>query len=216
MKEKDYLPAMNLYVSCMEEIKLRQNTIIDILYKNKTTGFVKTDEEFICLQFRKILELIALANLVSNKDEYAKKYSNFANHYHAKHILRDLEKINPDFYPNPVKQLIDESTGLVREIVNIKEGYLTKDEFINIYDFCSGQMHADNPFNPSTESELYLGRFKSWNTLIIKLLNHHIIRLLDTGIFLAVLMNSKSDGKAHAYLFREIGPISDYNDLLNG
>jgi hypothetical protein len=195
---------LDKYVQCMEEIKLRTNLITSILKKQMTTGHKYPDTEFICLQFRKILELVALANLLSNNDEYQKKHANFANHYQAKHILRDIEKINPNFYPKPTYQIIDKITGKVIEVKDIKEGFLTKDEFSIVYDECSELMHAENPFStPKEVDKLYL-KFNIWLGRIIKLLNHHIVQLIDIKKQIWCLMKSDKEGKVGAWLFEKV------------
>lgn len=189
----------------MEQIKLRQESIGFILSKQKTTGYNYTDTEFICLQIRKILELIALANLVSNKKEYAEKHANFVNHYHAKHILRDIEKINPNFYPIPTRQIIDEKTKKFVEVKKIETGFLTKDEFIEIYDECSGLMHAENPFAAPKDLDAINSKFPIWLDKIIVLLNHHNLQLVDTDLMIWVLMHSIKDGRVQASLFKKLG-----------
>ena len=73
--------------------------------------------ETICLQFRKILEKIMLMSLVANKEAYAEQNAKFAKHYHAERIMRDLERINPDFYPVP---------NLLKSQALIKKSYRQK------------------------------------------------------------------------------------------
>lgn len=203
--EKEYTITMNRYAACMEQVKLRQTAISSILQKQRTTGYTYTDTEFICLQFRKILELIALANLVSNKDAYASSHANFANHYHAKHILRDIEKINPEFYPIPSRQIIDEKTKKVVEVKKIESGFLTKKEFISVYDECSELMHAENPFAEEKGIDKLYAKFEPWLNKIITLLNHHQIQLAETEFQIWVLMNASTDGKVHATIFQRKG-----------
>lgn len=204
-----YSDILNRYAGCMEQIKLRMNSILSIINKKVSTGYKYTDTEFVCLQFRKILELIALANLVSNKEQYAIMNKNFANHYHAKHILRDIEKINPNFYPIPTKQIVDEKTKKVKETINIEEGYLTKDEFVEIYDECSQLMHAENPFAEPKNLELLRSKFHSWYNKILILLNHHQLQLIDINLQIWVIMNSKDSGRVTTNLFKMTSKFDD-------
>lgn len=196
------------YVDCMEEIKQRSYTIKHILTKDKTTGYKYTDTEFICLQFRKMLELIALANLVSNKEEYAKKHTNFANHYHAKHIIRDIEKINPHFYPRPTKQVTDQITRKVVATEDIKKGYLTKEEFAIVYDECSQLMHAENPFAKPKDLDRLYNKFNSWLSKINTLHHHHHVQLIDPNLQIWCHMND-SVGKVDAWIFEKVYTPSD-------
>jgi len=205
--EKNYNEVLGRYTKCMEEIKLRTSSITFILNRQRSTGYKYTDAEFICLQFRKILELIALGNLVSNKDEYAKKHSNFANHYHAKHILKDIETLNPNFYPIPTVQILEPKTKKVIETRNVESGFLTKEEFAVVYDECSQLMHAENPFAPPKNIENLCVKFDDWLAKIICLLNHHQLQLIDTKLQIWVLMNAKDSGNVQATLFEMIGTV---------
>ncbi|MGF6601742.1 hypothetical protein P3T23_006493 [Paraburkholderia sp. GAS448] len=60
------------------------------------------------LQLRKGLEAIALSGIAPNQSAYAahrakaEKNQDFTKDYHAKRIVNDLGKNNPDFYPLPV------------------------------------------------------------------------------------------------------------------
>jgi hypothetical protein len=188
----------------MEEIKRRTHAITTIINKKYSTAYPATNIEFICLQLRKILELIALASIAANKEEYAKQYKKFADHWNAKRILQDIEKINPMFYPIPGKQIIDESTGKVVEVKKIENGYLTKEEFPEVYDKCSQLIHSSNPYGTQVNLEEYDTLVTEWNDKIIKLLNHHQIQLIDSQLQLWVLMQSKDDGKVHAFTFQRV------------
>jgi hypothetical protein len=63
------------YIRCMEEIKLRDQVIESHLTGERFTGQPMTNIEFICLQFRKIGELIMLSALCAHKTEYQKIHS---------------------------------------------------------------------------------------------------------------------------------------------
>ncbi len=152
MKDKETdISDIDLYANCMEVIKKRLDVIHKFTNKSKSTGFVITDVEFIALQFRKTLEQIALANLVANKREYASQNNKFKNHWNAKRILKDLERINNNFYPLPNKQIRDEASKSVIRIEDLTEGFLTKEDFIHVYDYCSKILHTENPYAVNTD-----------------------------------------------------------------
>ena len=54
------------------------------------------------LQIRKILELIAFASLVANKNVYTAVFSKVSKAWNAGDLLKELEQVNPDFYPVPI------------------------------------------------------------------------------------------------------------------
>jgi hypothetical protein len=192
------------YERCMREIRLRTNAIE---FQARCRPMYKaTTIEFACLQIRKILELIALGSLVANKEEYAKQREKFSRDGRAKRILEDIEKINPQFYPYPSKQVIDQKTNKVIEVVPITDGYLTREEFPEVYDACSKALHAANPYGDEIEYASLERSIPIWLSKITKLLNHHQIQLLDKNQQLWVIMKGKDD-KPHTYIFARVDPV---------
>ena len=59
--------------------------------------------------------------------------------------------------------------------------YLTKDEFIKLYDMCGDMAHVKNPFDaePSINYDTQISEALHWMTRIRNLLNAHSIRLMD-------------------------------------
>lgn len=188
----------------MEEIKRRTEVIRAFLEGRCNTLYKQTTAESICLQVRKILELIALASLVANKDEYAKNRANFAKDWHAKRILQSIEEINPSFYPSPSTQVIDKVTGKVLEVKAVKSGFLTRKDFENIYDRCGGLLHAQNPFAASKDIDNLMKVVPSWMEKIKTLLNHHQAQLVQEDLQFWVVMQSKMDGKVQVSLFQRV------------
>ena len=68
----------------MEEIKKRTEVVNGLLTGEFHTKYIQTTAESICLQIRKILELIAMASLVANRSEYTKYRKNFYRDWNAK------------------------------------------------------------------------------------------------------------------------------------
>ncbi|MCA8111094.1 hypothetical protein [Burkholderia cepacia] len=109
------------------------------------------------LQLRKALETLAFAAIAPNQSAYAKhrakveKNSDFTKDYHAKFIFNDLAKINQDFYPYPIlpgKNIAPEGSPNNHFHFDRKEsGYLTKAEFISVYDRLGKHLHARNPWS---------------------------------------------------------------------
>lgn len=191
------------YANCMEEIKLRTESIKDILNKNTNTTYKMTDIEFCCLQVRKILELIAMASIVAHKDVYREMHKKFYNHYKVRCIIKDLEVLHPDFYPVPSGQVLRD--GKVVEVIEIKEGFLTKEELIDVYEKCSSIIHVSNPYNRNTPNIADIEtRIGVWLDKIIKLLNHHQVRLYKSENQIWVLMNGEDDGRVHVFDMRKM------------
>jgi hypothetical protein len=190
-----------IYCNCMEEIKKRIMSINAIRSKKLSTLYSATNIEFICLQTRKILELIALSSISANKEEYARQYEKFASHWNAKRILSDIEKVNPSFYPVPTIQIFDKETGRPTSIKKVESGYLTKEEFPDVYDKCSEVLHSSNPYGIRIKYGEFEKLIPEWQSKIMRLLNFHVIQLIDSKLQLWVLMHTEKDRKVHAYLF---------------
>jgi hypothetical protein len=193
-----------VYAKCMNEIKRRTDAIFAILRGPHSTLYPMTNIEFVCLQIRKVLELIALASLASHKEEFAKQHQKFAEMWRAKKILEDLEKLNPNFYPVPTEQILDPKTGDVVATKQISKPYLTKEDFIAVYQKCSTMLHAENPFGPPKNLPEIETGIPIWTQKIINLLQHHQAQLLSGKHQLWVVMNGKSDGRVQVNLFERI------------
>jgi len=197
---KDISNDVQKYIFCMEEIKNRIFVISQFLEKKATTSQPITDVEFLCLQFRKVLEFIALSSLSANREKYEEIRSNFKTDWHAERIMKKIEEINPNFYPLPIKQIVDKEKGRVIKVEAITDGFLTREDFSNVYNKCSGFLHAYNPYDTKFQKlPIQMDNFKRWKDMIVKLLNHHQIHLIDEPRQLWVLMKSIDDGKVHVF-----------------
>ena len=190
----------NLY-----DIKKRTEVIVEHLSGIRNTKYLITEVEFLCLQFRKILELIALSSLVANKEEYSKQHEKFARHYNARLIIQDLERINPDFYPVSTKQIIKEVNGQrIFNLETVTDGFLTKDDFLTVYEKCGGLLHAENPYGHKRDIQKLRQEFPEWLNKIIKLLNHHNITLVDGETMIIGLMQGDKDDMPQVTEFKRV------------
>ena len=192
---------IDLYCRLMEEVKRRTSVIQGCLGGQINILYQATTIECAALQLRKILELIALASLVAHKDEYARQYPKFASNWHAERILRDIEKINKDFYPRPITEVLSVRPGIKTDLVDLEDGFLTKKDFISAYNSLGDILHARNPFTTPSDYGHFNNIVSDTIGKIIKLLNKHQIRLYKSPNFLLVHMKEKNDDRVHAYIF---------------
>lgn len=146
-KEKEKIK----YCGYIDQIRQRLTTIQLFTRGNASLselGREDYDAEFVALQLRKILELIAFSSLIANKKIYSKARKEFATDWNAKKILKYLEKVNPNFYPEPIYLANDNKNG-VKHFEYLKDGYLTKKEFVFLYNKCGKALHALKPFSGS-------------------------------------------------------------------
>ena len=195
-------PNIALYCDLMMEIRFRADSIVKLQkpIPEMIPDFVRV--ECLILQVRKILELIALGSMVLNKSKYMKAYEGFERHWHADRILKDIARVNPDFYPRPAKQTTTEIEGLNHHHLTFIEetdsSYLWKKDFGKVYEKCAGLLHAQNPFGTTRDYAYYERSVGNWMTKIEALLSIHVIRLVDDENFYLVHMKAQG-GKPHGY-----------------
>jgi len=174
----------------MNEIKLRDKVIEDHMTGTRSTGQPMTHVELICLQFRKIGELIMLSALCPHKAEYQRVHSSIEREWGANRIRKTLDSIHPDFYPVPFDRIVNLSTGEAKNR-RVTNGFLSKDECISLIGRCGGILHAFNPYNDDKvfkEVESVKSAFPEWQSKIRRLLKAHEIKLLGTSLQLWVYM----------------------------
>ena len=189
--------AIARYRDNMRQIKYRTAVIskcIDTYVAGgSVTGYRETDIELCYLQFRKILELI-MFSAVTAHSAFAIKLSKHLQdkEFSASKILRQIQRINPKYYPEPVKDL-GYPDG-IRKVDKISHGYLTESDFCTLYDkICGKYLHASrqNVYFGCIES--HFEKIMDYHKKTVRLLNHHWIHISDK-IALAVLMQTQSDG----------------------
>lgn len=191
------------YCDLMEEIKNRMKAVSEFSLFLDNTMFNATTVESMALQIRKTLELIAFSSLIANKRAYSKQYENFTKHWNAKHLLKDLERINPNFYPNPILEQAVNQSDLKSMIHDKKEEYLTKKRFELIYEKCGAILHAENPYGRKIDYSYYRENLPKWYNEIMGLLNSHQIRLLNDKIMYIIHMKEDGDDFVHYYQFEK-------------
>ena len=194
------------YINNMNEIKRRVNVLQYITSTEKFLGEDDRDYEVACINLRKILELISFSSLVANVAEYSKIHQKYATHWRAKTILTEIEKINPDFYPKPVTLKDVDSKG-IKHLVDIEDGFLTRDEFIALYDKCSEVLHSWNPFDPRPRVLHFGYSVSQWVQRIQRLLGMHYISFVsDKGVWV-INMSDPRDGKVHGFQTEEVEQV---------
>lgn len=203
---------LNLYLKNMQIIKWRIQSIEDIYMGRTHTSFQMTNTEFCVLQLRKILELIALSALVSNFDVYNEKLKHIEKMWNARLIIKDIERIHPNFYPHPID--IDPQNRF--QWLEKQEPYLSKEQFMSVYDKCGKYLH-ENTLNMSTP-DIDLAYENAWNNvheciqLIINLLNTHTIQLYDREEIFYIGMSGLGN-RPHGNIFTCIGTIEDFEQI---
>ena len=119
-------------------------------------------------------------------------------------MLGFLEKVNPTFYPIPLREPQQVSPGH-KHFDRIEDGYLTKDDFVLLYDKCAVVLHSRNPY--SVEDPTIDIRYKAeeWFARIKKLLSWHFVHLVDAPELWVIQV--PSEGAVHAFSAIADGPF---------
>ena len=89
---QDAMEGIKRYCDLLEELKLRIEAVQSIVKKEVPAvsfGHPCFVDEFIFVQIRKILEIIAFGSMASNIPLYRKEYHDYNRHWRAKKILED-------------------------------------------------------------------------------------------------------------------------------
>lgn len=192
------------YAGVMKEIKLRTQVIQLFLSGKREALYMPTTVETTGLQFRKVFELVAFASLAANRDEYSSAYSDFAKHWEASKLIKNLRRINPKFYPHPVVETPTSDPRALHQLKDRQDDYLTEDELVEAHGRCGVLMHATNPFGPEIQYEYYQKQFNDWLAKIINLLNNHQVHLVgDIGFY---LFHMKEEGHEGVRWYRFLPP----------
>jgi hypothetical protein len=133
------------YCACMDDVRRRLGVLNSLTTGRVTLSDQSADAEIACLQVRKILEQIAFASLAAGREDYAAARPQFMYEWRATQILDEIAKLHADFYP---KAVVPSPVGPNRWHFEFRtDGFLTKDDFVFLYDTTSDVLHAWNPFN---------------------------------------------------------------------
>ena len=173
------------YCSLMAQVKARSRLLKEVGESRVALFPLAARVEFVYLQFRKIIELIAMSSLVANAQTLSQFQSKLQKYWNAKELLKDMHTINPDFYPRPIIQQPSGVPGIRMRWLARSDDYLTKDRLMTLYDKCGSILHARNPFATEQDFSKLETAGPDWYLRIVNLLNSHTIRLVgDDHLYL--------------------------------
>lgn len=192
------LSPPNAYVAYMTELRERINRIDKIISGHSPMRNEAWDTEVVCLLLRKSLEHMVFASLIAQRDAYTNVFSDFMTHWNAKRLLKKLEQVHPDFYPKPVA-FPTVYPGPINHLLDVEDGYLTKDDFVTLYDVCSQVIHTRNPYQPGPWVIDTQRPLSEWANRLKRLLDVHYLRLAGVPGVWVVQMVHPNDGKVHVF-----------------
>lgn len=146
------MPSHQRYRAAMVEIKRRLRAIDRVLgAKKPRTLAAEFDNEFMWLQVRKIVELVAFGGMMADEARYAalraeaKDNPNYRRDWKGGQILKRLAEITPHYLPKPLGQMVHVQDGT--EHFEAGPELETLERFIAIYEHAGEHLHAPNPFD---------------------------------------------------------------------
>ncbi len=195
------------YADQMEAVKRRTEVVDAVISRQLDVVYMPAAVELVYLQLRKMLELIAMASLVANRAAMEQLYSpkRLGRYWNADDLLRDIGRINPDFYPRPIIEVPSQDPRVKSNLQDRVGDFLSKDDFRHLYNkVCGTLMHATNPFGKAIDYNGLIAGIPAWRTKVINLLNCHNIKLVNDENMYLVHMKEERDNKAHVYTFQRI------------
>jgi hypothetical protein len=188
---------IQIYCNCIERVRYHVG-VADTVFGGKiNTGYADLNAELIFLHFRKALEEIAFASLSANREKYSAARAGFATEWNARRMLGFVEKVNPVFYPIPIKPPREIAPGQ-KHFHRIEDGYLTQDDFVTLYDGSAEVLHCRNPYAPGDSTIHVKYTADEWSRRIKALLSWHFVQLVDVqGLWVIQVPN---DGPVRAFM----------------
>ena len=185
----------------MEQTKTDLIGAIEIM--ESTSIGTETRINTAAVQTRKILEDIADAALVSNKDTWNKPQEELKDLRSPRDIFRDIEKIHPTFFPTPV-EIREPSKG--KPFVTKTKGVLSKEMLLQIYRELNPLAHSRNPLDEPIDLKYYEKKLPVWLEEIVNTLATHQVTLLHhPDHFYIVKMKGDRDGSVQCTPFTKDG-----------
>lgn len=148
------------------------------------------------------MELIALGSLVAQKELFSKVYADFAKYWNAELLVKDIERLNPRFYPEPIVQQASKKPGVFMDWVPRKDDFLTRDDFLKLYKKCGAIMHSGNPYGSQVDLGYYEKMVGFWRNRIVYFLSAHLIRLVGEERLYLVQMGASDEAPTHLIFAR--------------
>jgi hypothetical protein len=183
--------AMHLYISVLEEVKLRIDCI-NVALNGQTNLPERGALEFCYLQLRMLCELIALGCLVVHGDISETK--NLKKLWAADEIVKRLERLHPDFYPHPVIISFPKPGEVFAD--KVQSGFLTKSGLVKLVGVSGDVLHRGSLKNLRSPNETLQRGFdgvRYWGQRLATLVQQHRIGLVGgNSHFICILSDAKN------------------------
>lgn len=198
------------YSLILNEIRERMYSA-DILSNQDSLVFIESTS----LQIRKILELIAYLSVLVNNEKLNHREK---NEWHPNKIIEALKKKTTIFYPFPSHVVMPRKDN--DQPVLIPFGYnnaLSQADFVNAYNTCGKNLHAQHPLREKTNNKQVFAENKMVLKKLKGLLERHTIGIrhgTNKYTFLYVEIDFTNSDASKPIIIREFKTnIFDENKL---
>ena len=197
-----YGDEVDKYLECMNELKRLMSFASKYLKNRQNLRFenLQITIEILCLQYRKIFELIAISSLSTNKKSFTKKHDHILYGYQPEKIMSGIRKINPKFYQVPVIN-IPKNNEPIYYFKERETDIFSDKELCKAWKLCSEYLHIRNPFKTGLNGDVILNLFFEWHQKIVNHFYNHSIMLSNSDKHFLVSMDFSEESKATEIYF---------------
>lgn len=161
------------YVHLMQEARERLASIAQLLNADDLSDWARL--ESVCLQVRKLLELVMFSSLVANQDLWEQSQKELRSSQNMTKKFKELKRLHSNFYPTPVD--LNQWTG--QEPALRTDDFLREDDFIRVYGSLGDILHADNPLGKPGDYSDFMDRAPDLIESIQNLMECHKVHFYD-------------------------------------
>lgn len=197
-----------LYASLLKEALFRFTTIDRLTDENIAIPTV-TVRESCFLQIRMICELIALCCLVAHGDIVKARNHKLTKKYQADLILKELEKLHQNFFPQPMESYLSEN-GLPAIKPRNDTAFISKAELISLYHLCGEKLHRGTFDNLKQYDPNVADKYEdiiTFSRKIAQLLRYHIIMSEDGETYYQCLLIDPTIGAPTVTIYSRFAKI---------
>ena len=192
--EKDKA-TIEVYRELMAEAKMRLDAVWQAVHGKITAVPHLLVAEFCFLQLRMIAELVAVGCLVAHEDIPATQTKKFRSEFMADKLMKLLSELHPEFFPRPAS--ITRTGEHELHMEPIKEGSMTKEEFIGLVNLCGRVLHRSplkKLLSPSSAVQTSFEEIDHYAQQMSNLLRiHFVTRLGGATIIVCTMKTSETD-----------------------
>ncbi len=169
-------PDVNLYADVLQQIKVRLDEADQLLVMCPTDWSAELVLERAALHLRKVIELVALSTLVTNRTELG-SVSDKLHKQDADGARKLIRRVNPAYWPEPIRTTLT-GPGRNFEMLPVADGYLSEAEWGKAFGWTSNILHARNPLGGPFDVHGSRERLEALARKVRTLLTEHRVHLV--------------------------------------